>query len=246
MLGGLRNHNGNYSIRLSRKRQGELLAKMSVLFTGRGSMCCEHMRAVKQKQRSLQEVKSLQPCFNRLSLLLHFSGMRSRFSFFKKKFWREDFIMFLLFATVICLPLAMIPAVLGGNVLVFPHEGSHWVNMRVLIEELHSRGHNVTVVRAADSWYISQTSPHYKSITLDVAVGANDTFFHRFVTEVVKLKRHQGRVWSRFGLDIELKNNFNELRSKICEAIVHMFENEDLMQSFQDSKVDIVLTDPAN
>uniref|UniRef100_A0A674PLD3 UDP-glucuronosyltransferase n=1 Tax=Takifugu rubripes TaxID=31033 RepID=A0A674PLD3_TAKRU len=158
----------------------------------------------------------------------------------------EDFIMFLLFATVICLPTTMIPEVLGGNVLVFPHGGSHWVNMRVLIEELHSRGHNVTVVRAADSWYISQTSPHYKSITLDVAVGANDTFFHHFVTEVVKIKRHQGNAWSRFGLDSELKNNFYELHRKICEAIVHMFENEDLMESFQDSKFDIVLTDPAN
>ncbi|GLD73309.1 neuroplastin isoform X1 [Lates japonicus] len=27
----------------------------------------------------------------------------------------------------------------GGKVLVFPHDGSHWVNMKVLVEELHSR-----------------------------------------------------------------------------------------------------------
>uniref|UniRef100_A0A3Q3Q9X7 UDP glucuronosyltransferase 5 family, polypeptide D1 n=1 Tax=Monopterus albus TaxID=43700 RepID=A0A3Q3Q9X7_MONAL len=32
----------------------------------------------------------------------------------------------------------------GGKVLVFPLDGSHWINMKVIIEELHSRGHEIT------------------------------------------------------------------------------------------------------
>ncbi|KAI4830443.1 hypothetical protein KUCAC02_002073 [Chaenocephalus aceratus] len=37
----------------------------------------------------------------------------------------------------------------GGNILVLPAEGSHWINMDILLEALHSRGHNITVVRLA-------------------------------------------------------------------------------------------------
>lgn len=88
--------------------------------------------------------------------------------------------MFLALATVISLLAVIIPAALSGNVLVFPHDGSHWVNMRVLVEELHSRGHTVTVIRPADRWYISKTSPHYNTVTVDIAGGAIEDFFLSF------------------------------------------------------------------
>uniref|UniRef100_A0A8C1YLW7 UDP-glucuronosyltransferase n=1 Tax=Cyprinus carpio TaxID=7962 RepID=A0A8C1YLW7_CYPCA len=52
--------------------------------------------------------------------------------------------------------LCILSGIDGGKVLVFPLDGSHWVNMKVLIEELHSRGHNVTVIRASNSWYIKE------------------------------------------------------------------------------------------
>ncbi|XP_038557747.1 UDP-glucuronosyltransferase 2A2-like isoform X2 [Micropterus salmoides] len=154
--------------------------------------------------------------------------------------------MFLSCATVVSVLAVIIPAACGGNVLVFPHDGSHWVNMRVLVEELHSRGHAVTVIRVADSWYISETSPHYKTVTVDVAGGANEDFFRLFVSEVIKIKRSKGSVWARFALDMELKDKFYELHRKVCEVVVYMLENKELMKSFQDAKYDAVLTDPAN
>ncbi|XP_044063465.1 UDP-glucuronosyltransferase 2A2-like isoform X2 [Siniperca chuatsi] len=154
--------------------------------------------------------------------------------------------MFLSLATIISVLAAIIPAGRGGNVLVFPHDGSHWVNMRVLVEELHSRGHTVTVIRVADSWYISEASPHYNTVTVDVAGGANEDFFRLFVSEVIKIKRGKGSVWARFALDMELKDKFFELHSKVCEVVTYIFENKELIKSFQDAKYDAVLTDPAN
>jgi hypothetical protein len=62
--------------------------------------------------------------------------------------------------TVVVL-LFSLTTVYGGNVLVFPLDGSHWVNMKVLIEELHSRGHSITVIRPTTNWYIKEKSPHY-------------------------------------------------------------------------------------
>ncbi|XP_029353288.1 UDP-glucuronosyltransferase 2C1-like isoform X1 [Echeneis naucrates] len=139
-----------------------------------------------------------------------------------------------------------VPAADGGKVLVFPHDGSHWVNMKVLVEELHSRGHAVTVIRAADSWYVSETSPHYNTVTVDVEGGGNEEFFRVFVSEVIKIKRNKESLWARLALDMELKGKFFELHKKVCEMVVHMFENKEFMRSLQDAKYELVLTDPAN
>nr|XP_040057377.1 UDP-glucuronosyltransferase 2A1-like isoform X1 [Gasterosteus aculeatus aculeatus] len=158
----------------------------------------------------------------------------------------EDSNMFLTLVSIIFLLAGIIPAAYGGKVLVFPHDGSHWVNMRVLVDELHSRGHAVTVIRAADSWYISETSPHYSAVTVDVAGGADEAFFRLFVSQVIKIKRSKSSAWARFALDMELKDKFFELHKKICEVVTNIFENKELMKSFRDSKFDAVLTDPAN
>ncbi|KAF3860885.1 hypothetical protein F7725_001140 [Dissostichus mawsoni] len=54
----------------------------------------------------------------------------------------------------------------GGKVLVYPVDGSHWLNMKILLEALHSKGHQITVIRSSTSWYVSEFSQHYTSITV--------------------------------------------------------------------------------
>uniref|UniRef100_A0A3P8VZH1 UDP-glucuronosyltransferase n=1 Tax=Cynoglossus semilaevis TaxID=244447 RepID=A0A3P8VZH1_CYNSE len=154
--------------------------------------------------------------------------------------------MMILSAVSIFSAVVAISAVSGGKVLVFPHDGSHWVNMKVLVEELHSKGHSVTVIRVADAWYISETSAYYEAITLDVDAGISEDFFRHFVSEVIKIKRSQGSMWAQLALNMDLKERFFEFHKKICEVIVYMFENKELMKSIQESKYDLVLTDPAN
>lgn len=41
--------------------------------------------------------------------------------------------------------------VMGGHILVFPAEYSHWLNMRTIMEELVRRNHTVTVLVADQS-----------------------------------------------------------------------------------------------
>ncbi|KAM7423779.1 hypothetical protein PAMA_000236 [Pampus argenteus] len=153
--------------------------------------------------------------------------------------------MFISLASILFL-LVIIPSTNSGKVLVFPHEGSHWVNMRVIVEELHSRGHKVTVIRPADSWYISESSPFYNTVTVDVSGGGNEDFYRAFVSEVIKIKRSKGSAWASFALDMELKDKFFELHRTVCEVVTYMFENKVLMKSFHDTKYDAVLTEPVN
>lgn len=75
----------------------------------------------------------------------------------------------------LCL-ISFTPRVDGGNILVFPVDGSHWVNMKYLLEELHARGHSLTVIRYSDSRYIEEKSPLYTSITIEMKESLTPVF----------------------------------------------------------------------
>ncbi|XP_046898302.1 UDP-glucuronosyltransferase 2A1-like, partial [Hypomesus transpacificus] len=133
----------------------------------------------------------------------------------------------------------------GGKVLVFPVDGSHWLNMKVIIEELHSRGHTVSVVRPSDSWYIKETSPFYTSITLDIAGGFDEDFISTFVSQLLEIQRGGRSAWAHFKLEMETMEKTQEMLEKTSNMVSHMLENQGLMQSLRDAKYDLFLTDPA-
>ncbi|XP_047436860.1 UDP-glucuronosyltransferase 2C1-like [Mugil cephalus] len=135
--------------------------------------------------------------------------------------------------------------VYGGKVLVFPVDGSHWVNMKVIIEELHSRGHHVSVVRPSDSWYIKETSPFYTSVTINSNSGFDEDFITEFVTQLLKIQREGKSAWTRFKLEMEQAQKAIEMHGNICTMLEEIFENKELIQSLHDAKYDLFLTDPA-
>ncbi|XP_037549804.1 UDP-glucuronosyltransferase 2A1-like, partial [Nematolebias whitei] len=52
--------------------------------------------------------------------------------------------------------------------------------MEILLKALHSRGHNITVVRSSNSWYIKENSS-YSTITVPV----ERSFYQNFITKVI-------------------------------------------------------------
>uniref|UniRef100_A0AAQ6IP30 UDP-glucuronosyltransferase n=1 Tax=Anabas testudineus TaxID=64144 RepID=A0AAQ6IP30_ANATE len=136
-------------------------------------------------------------------------------------------------------------AVLLWKVLVFPVDGSHWINMKVIIEELHSRGHQVTVLRPSDTWYIKPDSPHYKTITINSSAGFDEEGFGSFVTTLLTMRREGASLWSRISMEYELMIQVYEMNKKLLQTVEGMFENIKLMQSLRDAKYDLLLTDPA-
>ncbi|XP_068452376.1 UDP-glucuronosyltransferase 2A2-like [Clinocottus analis] len=133
----------------------------------------------------------------------------------------------------------------GGKVLVFPVDGSHWINMKVLVEELHARGHEITVIRPSDSWYIKPESPHYKSITINSSAGFDEEGFGLFVDRMINMHRKGASVWARLSLEFELVEQFCEMNKQLIQMMGDMFEDTKLMQSLRDAKYDLFLADPA-
>ncbi|KAJ8406557.1 hypothetical protein AAFF_G00301310 [Aldrovandia affinis] len=126
-----------------------------------------------------------------------------------------------------------LPGVHGSKVLVFPLDGSHWVNMRILVEELHSRGHSISVVRSSDSWYIKETSLHYTSITVQGTGVLDEESIKVMVSSLLRIQREGRSAWTRFKMEMELMDKVIEMNIKECEMMTRMFEDQSLMQSLR-------------
>uniref|UniRef100_A0A8C6WI07 UDP-glucuronosyltransferase n=1 Tax=Neogobius melanostomus TaxID=47308 RepID=A0A8C6WI07_9GOBI len=130
------------------------------------------------------------------------------------------------------------------GVLVVPLDGSSWVNMQVLLEELHSRGHELTVLRPSDAWYIKAQSPFYKFITINSSTGFSEEDISSFTAHMLQQRLQETSVWTRIALEYGNLVAYYEMNTLMAEMVEQMFENETLMQDLKDSNYDLVLADP--
>ncbi|KAG8008819.1 UDP-glucuronosyltransferase 2A3, partial [Nibea albiflora] len=131
------------------------------------------------------------------------------------------------------------PSVLGGKILVFPMDGSHWINMDLLIQGLHARGHEVTVVRTATSWYIKENAPHYRSITVTLPEAMNmeeQDFFANLLTNILTIQREGGSFISTAKWYWEMLGALLEIHQQAGQLVTEIFENKTLMQNMHDAQ----------
>ncbi|XP_047235069.1 UDP-glucuronosyltransferase 2A2-like isoform X2 [Girardinichthys multiradiatus] len=132
----------------------------------------------------------------------------------------------------------------GGNILVFPVDGSHWINMKILLEELHARGHNITVIRASTSWYIPEKSTLYTTITIELDVGL-ENFFDIYLQEQMTAQREGVSLMTFFKLTKDFLSMITQAHLLWCDATTQIFQNQNLVKSLNDSQYDLILADPA-
>ncbi|XP_062276357.1 UDP-glucuronosyltransferase 2C1-like [Scomber scombrus] len=132
----------------------------------------------------------------------------------------------------------------GGNILVFPAEGSHWINMDILIQALHSKGHNITIVRSSKSWYIKDKSSYYNTFTVQVERSLDQTFISKLVSDVLKFERGALPLTSFLHTSVGMIGTFVDAHKLVGEYVSAMLDDQELMRNMKDSKFDLVLTDP--
>ncbi|KAM4624196.1 UDP-glucuronosyltransferase 1-2-like [Polymixia lowei] len=139
------------------------------------------------------------------------------------------------------------PSVWAGKILVFPVDGSHWVNMNLLIHGLHARGHVVTVVRTSTSWYIKEEAPHYQSITITlpeaISIEEQD-FFVTLLGKMLKIQKEGASVMAFMSFYWEMTTSLSKMHQQASQLVVEMFENKALMQNLRETQYDVVLMDP--
>ncbi|KAF7688511.1 hypothetical protein HF521_013318 [Silurus meridionalis] len=132
---------------------------------------------------------------------------------------------------------------MAGKILIWPAEFSHWLNIKVIIDELIERGHNVTVVTHSAS----------PSVTTNLPLGYKVEIIQVPYTKQVIAESYD-RILRYWMLDM-LNDNLIQVFLKIKEMIDTMteqnqlmckelFANEDLMEKLRKEQFDVVLTDP--
>ncbi|XP_053715933.1 UDP glucuronosyltransferase 5 family, polypeptide G1 [Synchiropus splendidus] len=133
----------------------------------------------------------------------------------------------------------------GSKILVVPLDGSHWINMNVILQELHARGHELTVLRSAKSWYIPKDSPIYTSIEVKTLEDETDpNVYSKMLLDVVECRK-----WPQFfsgfcqqSLITRIQKNGHAI---LARAAASLLDDPVFMKNMQDMKFDLMLTDPA-
>lgn len=136
----------------------------------------------------------------------------------------------------------------GGKVLVYPVDGSHWLNMKILVDALHSQSHQITVVRSSTSWYISEFSPSYTSITINQDKShliESQAFMTSFLKRSIETRRNRGSLWGFLEFYWNLFKMVWESHQHVANMVIDIFENKTLIKDLMESKYDLFLTDPA-
>nr|ADC91921.1 UDP glucuronosyltransferase 1 family polypeptide a3 isoform 1 [Danio rerio] len=129
-------------------------------------------------------------------------------------------------------------SVQAGKVLVMPVDGSHWLSMKILVEEMSSRGHEMVVLVPETSILIGK-SGNFTTKSFRVPYSFDELNAH-----VDHIRKTAIEKAPRF-IDIvgALGNliQFTNMQVKACEGLLY---DEPLMKSLRDMKFDALLTDP--
>ncbi|XP_006893588.1 PREDICTED: UDP-glucuronosyltransferase 1-9-like [Elephantulus edwardii] len=125
----------------------------------------------------------------------------------------------------------------AGKLLVVPMSGSHWLSMRVVVEKLSQRGHEVVVVMPEVGWHLDK-SPNYtvKIYSTFYTMEDLDRSFKLFLNSQWK---HQ--PLNLYSILMGPAFDVFEYFFSHCKSL---FNDKKLVEFIRDSSFDVVLTDP--
>lgn len=132
----------------------------------------------------------------------------------------------------------------GGNILVVPVDGSHWINMEILLRELHARGHSITVLRSAKSWYIPNDSPIYAAINVTMLEDEADmSYYNKMLVDVMECRRSWEFLRS-FCQQHLITAMLDKGHKILASSAAKMLDDPEFIKKLTEARFDLMLTDP--
>ncbi|XP_005883239.2 PREDICTED: UDP-glucuronosyltransferase 2A3 isoform X2 [Myotis brandtii] len=145
---------------------------------------------------------------------------------------------------LLSLQISLLGVTLGGNVLIWPMEGSHWLNVKIIIDELINKQHNVTVLVASGALYIKPTSNPsltYEIYKVPFEKEKVEETIKKFILTWMGNKPTPSTIW-RFYQEIGIAvEDFHMLSREICDGVL---KNQKLLEKLKKSKFDVLVSDP--
>uniref|UniRef100_A0A3B1ISG4 UDP-glucuronosyltransferase n=1 Tax=Astyanax mexicanus TaxID=7994 RepID=A0A3B1ISG4_ASTMX len=148
----------------------------------------------------------------------------------------QSFTASLGFLVFLGLASSSIRSVEGGKILVIPVDGSHWLSMKILVEELSRKGHEVVVLVPEASFKIKDGDYITQTFQTSYSKAELEAIMEEMAEKILKFSE-SASVLEHFRLHM----NLTDLKVKSCESLLY---NEPLMKSLKERGFDVVLTDP--
>ncbi|XP_036897821.1 UDP-glucuronosyltransferase 2B31-like isoform X1 [Sturnira hondurensis] len=129
-----------------------------------------------------------------------------------------------------------------GKVLVWPTEYSHWINMKIILDELVQRGHEVTVLTSTASILIKANTQSAIKFEIYPASFTKEDLEFIFIKLISKWTNDlpKDTFWTYFSLIQEMFWETYDFIEKLCKDVVL---NKKLMTKLQQEKFDVILAD---
>ncbi|XP_055444692.1 UDP-glucuronosyltransferase 2B17-like isoform X3 [Bubalus kerabau] len=128
-----------------------------------------------------------------------------------------------------------------GKVLVWPVEYSHWINIKTILDELVSRGHEVTVMTSSASIFINTRKEFgikYENFPVSLTKGDFEYIFQDLLEKWTYMEKDS--FLSYFSSVQSLFWKYSDVAMKICKEVV---SNKKLITKLQESSFDVLLAD---
>ncbi|XP_054509076.2 UDP-glucuronosyltransferase 1A6-like [Agelaius phoeniceus] len=147
-------------------------------------------------------------------------------------FYRGTWILFLLTLSLILAE--------GGKILVVPQDGSHWLSMRPVVEKLRQKGHEVVVLVPSTSLYMKSEEPQNYTVQA-YPIPYTEEYLGEMLKAFVHAHFIEQSVWNVVLTSYQSTIEFSSVFFTNCKSLL---QNEELMQYLQESKFDLIFTDP--
>ncbi|KAM9742715.1 UDP-glucuronosyltransferase 2A2 isoform 3-T3 [Dama dama] len=140
--------------------------------------------------------------------------------------------------------LTLIEIVLSGNVLIWPTDGSHWLNIKMILEELNQRNHNVTVLASSATLFINSNSDspvNFEMIPVSYKKNNIDSLIEHMIMLWIDHRPTPLTLWAFYKELGKLLDTFFQINIQICDGVLN---NPKLMARLRKSHFDVLLADP--
>uniref|UniRef100_A0A8C3VQ32 UDP-glucuronosyltransferase n=1 Tax=Catagonus wagneri TaxID=51154 RepID=A0A8C3VQ32_9CETA len=131
---------------------------------------------------------------------------------------------------------------MSGKVLVWPMDFSHWMNLKVILEELQVRGHEITILIPSASFLLDPTKLPFNVEILQISIS-RESFMEELNDGLYTLSFELPKLswWNRQVELTQMTRDFFLTSKKICDSAV---TNKELLSRLQAAKFDVCVADP--
>uniref|UniRef100_A0A8C5P9Z0 UDP-glucuronosyltransferase n=1 Tax=Leptobrachium leishanense TaxID=445787 RepID=A0A8C5P9Z0_9ANUR len=131
----------------------------------------------------------------------------------------------------------------SGKVLAWPADGSHWINLNVILEELAHKGHEVTVLVSSGNLKMDvkkNTPTHVQIYSVQFSREQNERMLNEFL-EVLIHDLPTLSYWESFMRLKKVTADAQLIEKYTCDGVL---KNKTFLHKLQKENFDVVVSDP--